>query len=125
MNCPLGKTAMRSRTIGLVVWVGSLLFAVAAPAQEIKPLYFSTPTRSVAWFPLYVAMKLGFLQKEGISLQPIIMDSRVIVLSMASKEIPYSTGLGSTTIGASKELPLKLVMIRDPARRRLREVPAR
>jgi ABC-type nitrate/sulfonate/bicarbonate transport system substrate-binding protein len=80
-------------------------------AQETKPLYFGTPTKSVAWFPLYVAMKRGFLQKEGVTLQPVIMDLRVIVPSMASKEIPYSTGLGSTMIGASKGLPLRLVMI--------------
>jgi NitT/TauT family transport system substrate-binding protein len=80
-------------------------------AQELKPIYFGTPTRSVAWFPLYVAIKRGFLQKEGINLQPVVMDSRVIVPSMASKEIPYSTGLGSAMIAASKGLPLKIVMI--------------
>jgi NitT/TauT family transport system substrate-binding protein len=80
-------------------------------AQELKPIYFGTPTRSVAWFPLYVAIKRGFLQKEGINLQPVVMDSRVIVPSMASKEIPYSTGLGSAMIAASKGLPLKVVMI--------------
>ncbi len=82
-----------------------------AMAQELKPIYFGTPTRSVAWFPLYVAIKRGFLQKEGINLQPVVMDSRVIVPSMASKEIPYSTGLGSAMIAASKGLPLKVVMI--------------
>jgi ABC-type nitrate/sulfonate/bicarbonate transport system substrate-binding protein len=80
-------------------------------AQELKPIYFGTPTRSIAWFPLYVAIKRGFLQKEGINLQPVVMDSRVIVPSMASKEIPYSTGLGSAMIAASKGLPLKVVMI--------------
>ena len=80
-------------------------------AQESKPIYFGTPTRSVAWFPLYVAMKRGFLQKKGINLQPVVMDSRVIIPSMASREISYSTGLGSAMIGASKGLPLKVVMI--------------
>lgn len=80
-------------------------------AQESKPIYFGTPTKSVAWFPLYVAMKRGFLHKEGINLQPVVMDSRVIIPSMASKEIAYSSGLGSAMIGASKGLPLKVVMI--------------
>jgi len=91
----------------------TLFVGVVSPAaaQEAKPIYFGTPTRSVAWFPLYVAMKRGLLQKEGIHLQPVVMDSRVIVPSMASKEISYSTGLGSAMIGASKGLPLKVVMI--------------
>ncbi len=76
----------------------SLLLALSAgagyplAAQESRPIYFGTPTRSVARFPLYVATKRGILQKEGINLQPVVMDSRVIVPSMASKEIPYSTG---------------------------------
>lgn len=90
------------------------VFALAlgqAKAQEPKPLYFGTPTKSVAWFPLYVAMKRGYLLKEGINLQPVVMDSRVIVPSLVSKEIPYSTGLGSAMIGAAKGLPLKVVMI--------------
>lgn len=95
-----------------LAWL-ALLVGVAYPvaAQESKPIYFGTPTRSVAWFPLYVAIKRGFLHKEGINLQPVVMDSRVIVPSMASKEIAYSTGLGSAMIGASKGLPLKVVMI--------------
>lgn len=82
-----------------------------AQAQEPKPIYFGTPTKSVAWFPLYVAMKRGLLRKESLNLQPVVMDSRVIVPSLATKEIPYSTGLGSAMIGASKGLPLKVVMI--------------
>jgi len=76
------------------------------PVQEARPIYFGTPTKSVAWFPLYVAMKRGFLRKEGLNLQQVVLDSRVIVPSLATKEIPYSTGLGSAMIGASKGLPL-------------------
>jgi ABC-type nitrate/sulfonate/bicarbonate transport system substrate-binding protein len=73
--------------------IRSLLFAQIlilglmspAMAQELKPIYFGTPTRSVAWFPLCVAIKRGFLQKEGINIEPVVMDSRVIVPSMAGK----------------------------------------
>ena len=102
-------TAARAAALSwLALFAG---FACSLGAQESKPIYFGTPTRSVAWFPLYVAMKRGFLHKEGINLQPVVMDSRVIIPSMASKEIPYSTGLGSAMIGASKGLPIKVVMI--------------
>jgi sulfonate transport system substrate-binding protein len=101
------------RTAAPVIGVAALFGMTLRPvaAQEAKPVYFGTPTKSVAWFPLYVATKRGFLRSEGINLQPVVMDSRVIVPSMASKEIPYSTGLGSAMIGASKGLPLKVVMI--------------
>lgn len=101
----------QERTVAIVLVVLLAGPVALSLAQEFKPIYFGTPTRSVAWFPLYVAMTRGFLQKEGINLQPVVMDSRVIVPSMASKEIPYSTGLGSAMIGASKGLPLKVVMI--------------
>jgi hypothetical protein len=94
------RTAVSMAVIGVVALIGIVVQPVVA--QESKPIYFGTPTRSVAWFRLFVAMKRGFLRNEGINLQPVVMDSRVIVPSMASKEIPYSTGLGSAMIGASK-----------------------
>ncbi len=56
-------------------------------------------------------MKRGKLGKEGINLQPMVMDSRVIIPSMASKEIAYRAGLGSALIGALKGLPRKVVMM--------------
>ena len=102
---------LKARTAAIALAVSLAGPATLLLAQESKPIYFGTPTRSVAWFPLYVAMKRGLLQKEGINLQPVVMDSRVIVPSLASREIPYSTGLGSAMIGASKGLPLKVVMI--------------
>lgn len=95
----------------LLASLPNLLSIRSTHAQESKPIYFGTPTKSVAWFPLYVAMKRGILRKEGLNLQPVVMDSRVIVPSLATKEIAYSTGLGSAMIGASKGLPLKVVMI--------------
>lgn len=95
----------------LLASLPNLLSIRSTHAQESKPIYFGTPTKSVAWFPLYVAMKRGLLRKEGLNLQPVVMDSRVIVPSLATKEIAYSTGLGSAMIGASKGLPLKVVMI--------------
>lgn len=107
----MGSLKWRARLVAIALVAHCAGQASSLAAQEAKPIYFGTPTRSVAWFPLYVAMKRGFLHKEGINLQPVVMDSRVIVPSMASKEIAYSTGLGSAMIGASKGLPLKVVMI--------------
>lgn len=106
------RTILRQIVLILLALAANLgSIAGSAAAQEAKPIYFGTPAKSVAWFPLYVAMKHGLLQKEGINLQPVVMDSRVIIPSMASKEIVYSTGLGSAMIGASKGMPIKVVMI--------------
>lgn len=97
------------------LFVGALLLTLlpAPPAQcqDLKTLYLGTPARSVAWFPLFVAMTKGFFQKEGLLVRPVVIDSRVIVPALASKEIPYSTGLGTTMIGAAGGLPIKVIMI--------------
>jgi ABC-type nitrate/sulfonate/bicarbonate transport system substrate-binding protein len=78
---------LNRRSIHSLFFAQMLILGLMSPAmaQELKPIYFGTPTRSVAWFPLYVALKRGFLQKEGINLEPVVIDSRVIVPSMAGK----------------------------------------
>lgn len=108
------KTGSRWRISTLLsLFLGaSVLGSVpAAWPQELKQLYIGTPARSVAWFPLFLAIKKRFFEKEGLLLRPVIMDTRIIVPALASKEIPYSTGLGSTMIGAAGGLPIKVIMI--------------
>jgi len=57
-------------------------------AQNRGPTFIGTPACSIAWFPFYVAIKRGFPQKEGINLQSLVLDSRLIVPSIPRKEIP-------------------------------------
>jgi len=84
---------------------------VASHAQGTQRLYLGIPTRSVSWFPLFVAMKKGFFQEQGLSPEPVLMDPRVAVTALAAKEIPYITVLGSAINGAARGLPIKLIMV--------------
>ncbi len=84
---------------------------VTSQAQGTQRLYLGTPTRSVSWFPLFVAMKKSFFQEQGLSPEPVLMDPRVAVTALAAKEIPYITVLGSGISGSARGLPVKLVMI--------------
>src|SRR3990167_8230465 len=84
---------------------------VTSQAEGTQRLYLGTPTRAVSWFPLFVAMKKGFFQEQGLSSELVLMDPRVAVTALAAKEIPYITVLGSGLSGAGRGLPIKLIMI--------------
>lgn len=104
---------MRLKRTLLVLFLVSLFFALpsASQAQGTQRLYLGTPSRSVSWFPLFVAMKKGFFQEQGLSPEPVLMDPRVAVTALAAKEIPYITVLGSGINGASRGLPVKFIMV--------------
>ncbi|OGP29017.1 MAG: hypothetical protein A2038_03235 [Deltaproteobacteria bacterium GWA2_57_13] len=84
---------------------------VTSQAEGTQRLYLGTPTRSVSWFPLFVAMKKGFFQEQGLFSEPVLMDPRVAVTALAAKEIPYITVLGSGISGAARGLSIKLIMV--------------
>ena len=104
---------MRLKRTLLVLFLVSLFFAFpsASQAQGTQRLYLGTPSRAVSWFPLFVAMKKGFFQEQGLSPELVLMDPRVAVTALAAKEIPYITVLGSGLSGAGRGLPIKLIMI--------------
>lgn len=94
--------------LGSIVCPGTGLFAREAEGPRL--FYVGTPTRSVGWFPLYVADKKGFFREHGLSPAPVIMGARVAVTALATKEIPYIAAFGTILSGAARGLPIKLII---------------
>ena len=104
---------MSSRICAIVAVLLLALFtgSLTGFAQPLKQVDIGVPTNSAAWFPLYVAMKKSVFQEAGLKLRPIVMDARVAVAALASKEIPYIAQMGSAISGAGQGLPIKIVMV--------------
>jgi NitT/TauT family transport system substrate-binding protein len=106
------KHAVKSIFVfALTIGCGLLNRPELSIGQELRRLYVGTPTRSVGWFPLYVAEKKGLFREQGLSTQSVLMGSRIAVTALAAKEIPYITALGTVLSGAVAGLPIKLLMV--------------
>ena len=90
--------------------LGLFTGSFAGYAQPLKQVDIGVPTNSSAWFPLYVAMKKNAFHEAGFRLRPIVMDARVAVAALVSKEVPYIAQMGSAISGAGQGLPIKIVM---------------
>lgn len=102
---------LRKRCAVLLLMGLFVAHAFAVEAQELTRLYLGTPTHSLSWFPLFVAMKRGFFREQGLSLEPIIMQPRVTVSALVTKEISYSSTINSVFGGAAQGLPIKVIMV--------------
>jgi NitT/TauT family transport system substrate-binding protein len=99
--------------VSFVLSVAPLLNAPSAVnAQERPKLYVGTSAiHSPTLFPLFVAEQKGMFREQGFDIAPVYMVPRVQIPALTAKEIPYVTGLGSVLSGASRGLPVKLVMV--------------
>ncbi|HSK29193.1 MAG TPA: ABC transporter substrate-binding protein, partial [Candidatus Limnocylindria bacterium] len=86
-------------------------FAPGARSQDLPELLLGTPTNSVSWFPLYVAMKKGLFREYGFTIKPVILSNQAAVPALVQKEIPYITNLGRVMSGAGRGLPIKQIMV--------------
>lgn len=98
-------------TLATVLFLALFTRSLTGFAQQLNQVDIGVPTNSAAWFPLYVAMKRGVFQEAGLKVRPIVMDARVAVAALASKEIPYIAQMGSAISGAGQGLPIKIVMV--------------
>ena len=106
---------MHSRiTLSLVTLLAAIVSMTCAPgarAQDMPELLLGTPTNSVSWFPLYVAMKKGLFREYGFTFKPVILSNQASVPALVQKEIPYITNLGRVVSGAGRGLPIKQIMV--------------
>lgn len=86
-----------SRRIGLIaVAMGLVLSSVGAahaqPASGTVVIHEAFPSKNAAFWPNFVATSLGLYAKEGIEVQPVIVDPNVSVSTLigGSAEISYA-----------------------------------
>lgn len=97
--------------VTLMTAMVGITFVPGVRSQEIPELLLGTPTNSISWFPLYVAMKKGLFREHGFTIKPVILSNQAAVPALVQKEIPYITSLGRVMSGAGRGLPIKQVMV--------------
>lgn len=95
------------RIIIVAIW----LIAPATGYSQDKPerVIVGVPSRSMTWFPAYMAMKKGFYLKEGLDLTFVQMRCPLAVAGHLSGEVDYST-CTTTIINAAttRGIPAKM-----------------
>jgi len=105
------RSKIKLSTVTLVAAMVGIAFTPGARSQDLPELLLGTPTNSVSWFPLYVAMKKGLFREYGFTFKPVILSNQAAVPALVQKEIPYITSLGRVMSGAGRGLPIKQVMV--------------
>jgi NitT/TauT family transport system substrate-binding protein len=88
----------------LTLFLPGLLFS------QTTKLLVSAPSRSLTWFPAFVAKQNGFYRAEGLDVDFVIMNPRLALQAVVSGDVAYTTTLGSTMRAAYRGLPLRVVM---------------
>ena len=91
----------------LLVWfftVPSLLSA------ETAKVLISAPSRSLTWFPAFLAREQGFYRAEGLDVDFVVMKPQVALQAVVTGDAGYTTTLGSTIRAAIRGLPVRVVM---------------
>jgi ABC-type nitrate/sulfonate/bicarbonate transport system substrate-binding protein len=101
----LGAPTLMLRIASILVLLA--LLAVNAGAENVK---IGIPSISVTTMPLAVAKEQGFFQKEGLSVDVIMMPASLNIKVLLSGEIQYATTVGSAVVAAVRGINTRVVM---------------
>ncbi|HEX9443342.1 MAG TPA: ABC transporter substrate-binding protein [Candidatus Binatia bacterium] len=97
----------------LLIAVCCLILGSAAPAQELKRLYYGT-TASAAHLPLWVAKDAGLFARHGLSVEPVqIRGGSLIALVIITGDLPFS-GVGAESVVAARAAGGDVVLLACP-----------
>jgi ABC-type nitrate/sulfonate/bicarbonate transport system substrate-binding protein len=90
-NAVLRRVGQIAVAIGLVL-LSAVVAGRAQPASGTVVVHEAFPSKNAAFWPNFVATSLGLYAKEGIEVQPIIVDPNVSVSTLigGSAEISYA-----------------------------------
>ena len=94
------------KVFGLIFLLALLSFT-PAPAENIK---IGIPSLTVTMLPLAVAKDLGFFQREGLSVEMVLMPAAMNIKVLLSGDIQYATTLGSAVVAAIRGINTRVVM---------------
>ena len=97
----------------LILPLAILLCALSLPevlfSQAAKVL-ISAPSKSLTWFPAFLANEKGFYREEGLEVGFVIMKPQLALQALVSGDVLYTTALGSTMRAAFRGVPVRIVM---------------
>jgi NitT/TauT family transport system substrate-binding protein len=97
----------------LLAIVFPALLGSAAPAQELKRIYYGT-TASAAHLPVWVAKDAGLFARHGLTVEPVqIRGGSLIALVIITGDLPFS-GVGAESVVAARAAGGDVVLLACP-----------
>lgn len=100
---------------GLVALVFSLFFFAAAgqvSAQTgLRKVKITTPSRSIAFSDLYLAVDRGFFREEGLEAELIQARPDTAIAGMVAGEVDADTAVGAGSHASQRGMPIKVVAV--------------
>jgi NitT/TauT family transport system substrate-binding protein len=90
--------------------LGWFLAMPSLPAAQTNRILVSAPSKSLTWFPAFLAREQGFYRAEGLDVDFVVMKAQVALQAVVAGDVGYTTTLGSTIRAAVRGLPLRVVM---------------
>ena len=91
----------------MLVWFFTVPGLLSA---ETSRVLVSAPSRSLTWFPAFLARDQGFYRAEGLEVDFVVMKPQVALQAVVTGDAGYTTTLGSTIRAAIRGLPVRVVM---------------
>ncbi len=88
-----------------VLW--SLSVLTCASAENVK---IGIPSLTVTMMPLAVAKEQGFFQKEGLSVEMVLMPAALNIKVLLAGDIQYATTIGSGVVANIRGINTRVVM---------------
>ena len=97
----------------LVLWSVLLPLSRAAPAQELRRIYYGT-TASPSHLPVWVARDAGLFARYGLNVEPVqIRGGSLITLAIMTGDLPFS-GAGAESVVAARAAGGDVVLLACP-----------
>jgi len=88
----------------------ALLFLPEILFSQPTKIHISAPSKSLTWFPAFLAKEKNFYRDEGLDVDFVIMKPQVALQALVAGDVLYTTALGSTVRAAFRGLPVRVVM---------------
>lgn len=101
------------RKSSLSLGVASFALSLLLPAllfSQTPRVFISSSSKTLSWFPIFMAKEKGFYKDEGLDVDFIIMNNRLALQALVAGDLAYTTAVGSVVRGALRGLPMRVVM---------------
>jgi len=87
-----------------------LLLSPAVLFSQAARVLISSSSKTLSWFPIFVAKEKGFYKDEALDVDFVIMNNRLALQALVAGDLAYTTAVGSVVRGALRGLPMRVVM---------------
>src|SRR5262245_42235950 len=92
-----------------VVWVAATSGAQAQSKSSGAKIRLGTPSASLSYLPIQVALQKGFFAKRGLDIEVIQMAAGLVAPALLNRAIDYTTIPSGPATAGARGAPLKVI----------------